>query len=155
MTNPTPEKFEQAKELFNRAVELDPALSRAWIGLSRACLQGAWYSGPERLGESIARAVEAAERALEVDPRSAPAHAVRGIAAGFQGGRERHLAEFERAIELSPSDALIHGQHCFALAYSGRPDEAVEAGKRAIRLSPNDPALRCWRKRRAGRSGRT
>ena len=139
MTKPTPGNFEQARELFNRAVELDPTLSRAWVGLSRAYSQGAWFS--ERLEESIARAVEAAERAVEIDPRSGLAHCALGIAMGFRGEPERHLAELERAIELSPSDALIHGQHCYALAYRGRPDEGIEAGKRAIRLSPNDPEV--------------
>src|SRR5262249_20379830 len=96
----------KAIESFTQATELDPRyalawswLSRVWVGLGIAFLQGA----PAQ--EAYAKARAAVDRALSLSPELAAAHVARGyvlLNADFDwSGAE---AEFRRATELAPND---------------------------------------------------
>ena len=134
-----PAAYAQARELCARAVELDPGFAKAWAGMSLAyAMEAATSKTP---AESLARALETAERARDADPRSPLAHSMLGWAHGLSGDKRRWLAEQERAVELAPSSANGYDQLGVALWVNGRPLEAVEAARKAVRLSPNDPLI--------------
>ena len=100
----TKEGVEEGVRLLTRAVELDPTLARAWVSLS-------WARGwTAHFGADPATArrgrLEAARRAVELDPGDAEAHAVLAQALGMQGEFAQAEAELAQALSLGPA---VHG----------------------------------------------
>src|SRR5215813_2416725 len=63
----------KAIDCFTQAVSLDPEYAQAWAGLADGYTTSG-YSGYQRAGEVMPRALEASRRALELDPNLAEAH---------------------------------------------------------------------------------
>lgn len=85
--------------------------------------------GPKALAE--------AQRAVEIDPSDAGAHATLGYVLAMQGEFGRSEAEFDKGLQLNPGDADILAEYsAWASAY-GRVERGAEAADRAIRLNPN------------------
>ncbi|MGD2216024.1 MAG: tetratricopeptide repeat protein [Gemmatimonadales bacterium] len=88
------------------------------------------------------RARQAADRALELDPRLPGAHLTRGLVAMFY--EWDHVAArsgIDRAIELSPSSANAHMWSEFYWTYVEHDyEEALAAIRRAIELDPLEPS---------------
>ncbi len=69
--------LEEGRQMFDRAVELEPGYGPAWAGLAtvQACM-----SRVVRCGQgNLAQADQASRRALEAAPQLAEAHAARGL----------------------------------------------------------------------------
>jgi len=95
-----------AREMFARAIELDPNYGLAHAGLADAvCLLANYY--PDA-GVDVGLAEQASRRALALAPDLPEAHAARGFALWVQKRLDEGQREFERALELDPRlfDAL-------------------------------------------------
>jgi len=86
----------------------------------------------------VEEALAACDRAIELDARSAVAHASRGIALCDAGRLVEGLAEFDLAIEIDPQYADAHNSRGTALREMGGLEEAIAAFDRAIELDPRD-----------------
>lgn len=133
---PTDQSLGQAAERFQQAVDLDPSYAPAYLGLA-LCYNRGGYSGNKASYESFPRARAAAQRALELDPGLAEAHAVLGQVM-FQAdwdwsGAERELTQ---AIALDPNNADVHEGYGIYLESISRSDAAVEEYRRALELDP-------------------
>ena len=73
---PTKERMDEAITLFKQALDEDPTLARAWVDLAWAYDQSTYYGADYATAHPLA--LEAARRAVEVDPMDAGAHAVLG-----------------------------------------------------------------------------
>ena len=71
------------------------------------------------------------ERAAEIDPESASAHAGRGLALAALGRPGEALSAYEAASRLDPGSASAHAGRGLVLEILGRPGEALSAYKRA------------------------
>ncbi|HEY1606526.1 MAG TPA: hypothetical protein VGF77_13115 [Allosphingosinicella sp.] len=123
----TPAGLEQARDLFGRAIAEDPAYAEAYAGLAKTYLLLREYSVmPD--ADAYARAGEAAERALSLDPKLADAEAVRAFVTFFwTRDWARGLAGFERATQLDPMSADAWHWYGTALFHAGRFDAAMRA----------------------------
>jgi TolB-like protein len=133
----TKEGVEEALRLLTRAVEIDPTLARAWVGLS-------WTHGwTEHFGATPVAArrgrEEAARRALELDPSDAEAHAAMAIALGLQGKLAQAEAELDKALSLGPGNSVVLVTYIGWASTLGRPGRGAELVDRAIRLDPSYP----------------
>jgi tetratricopeptide (TPR) repeat protein len=85
----------------------------------------------------MARTRRLAERALELDPELAEAHAsLAGVQSSYDWdwpGMERSL---QRSLELNPNYVFAHQIYAGRLAFLGRLDEALAHAVRAKRLDP-------------------
>jgi tetratricopeptide (TPR) repeat protein len=94
-------------------------------------------------GEAAPPAKAAAQKALEIDPSLADAHAaLANTLAGYDWNWVEAEREFKRAIELNPNVADIH--YRYGLIYllpAGRMDEAIREIKRALELEPLSIAM--------------
>jgi adenylate cyclase len=140
----TQEGLRAGRALIERACELDPTFAPAFSSLALSCgveLAYGWGASP---GETIARGLAAASRAVELDPDDAVGHTVLAGALCLGGQHELGLARFEHAAALNPS--LPGAQHGLGLAYRhrGRLDAAAFHLERAIRLSPRDFMLHAF-----------
>jgi tetratricopeptide (TPR) repeat protein len=132
----TPEDNKEAIALLNQSVEIDPGLARAWTALSLAHLQKIfWGDSAEdrRLG------LEAAERAVRLDPQDADAHAMLGMQLNWKGEFDQSVLEFERAVAMNPNSADILAYYAGFAAFVKGPEYALEVAEQAIRLNPHGP----------------
>jgi adenylate cyclase len=94
-----------------------------------------------------ARARNWAEKAIELDPKSADAYATLAWAYFFDAGWQwtaNSQASLRRSTELTQKALILDDSHCAALAllandyvWQGQFDQAVAVGERAVSINPN------------------
>jgi TolB-like protein/Flp pilus assembly protein TadD len=132
----------RAMDCFRQAIDRDPGYALAYSGLADAyTLASTGYYGEIPQEESIANALPAATKALELAPDLAEAHASLGLIRHNQ--QEFALAEqsLERAIELNPNYTMAHVWRGLVLTSQGRYREAAAHMRDAFRLDPLSPII--------------
>jgi len=126
---------------FEQAIHDDPSYGEAYAGLAEATaiLGQAPNDGiPPR--EAKPKAQQAAQRALQLNPRLAEAHAVLGnMAMSYDWDLTTAEKELRRAIELNPNDPIAHEWYCHLLIVEGRNAEALTEVRQALDLDPVNP----------------
>ena len=92
----------------------------------------------------LARADEAATRAISTAPNYAHAHYVKAEVLGLSNRFDAALATYDRAIALDRNHAAAYVGRARNLNIIGRAAEALAPVEKAIRLSPRDPDLYVW-----------
>jgi TolB-like protein len=142
----TPEGNEESKLLAEKALELDPNYSEAYIRLFWAhinCFRWGWCETHSR-EESLGVALEMARKAVELDPFSHRAHWVLANGTMQSGDLDQAIAEYDRAIELNPNSASVRADSIETLVYVGRAEDAISRTRAAIRLNPYHPDWYLW-----------
>jgi len=128
--------MQESARLFERATKDDPNYALAYVGLADAYTVMA-VNAQMSPREAVPRAKAALQRALEIDPNLAQAHATLGLLKftcewDWRGGEQ----EFRRAIELQPNYAEAH--HWAGLDYMamGKFEAAEAEFRRAQVLDP-------------------
>ena len=130
-----------ARELLQRAIELDPTFAPAYAILAVAHVLdylNRWSASPS---QSLEQANEAASRAVALDERDASAHWALGIVNVYLRRHDTAISEAERSIALAPNLAEGHESLGNALHYSGRSEEALPHFDRAMALNPYYPDI--------------
>ena len=128
-----------ARQLYERAIELDPHFAAAYAALSTTYLMEwdrQWSEDPA----TLERAETLARKAIELDERLAQAHSVLGGVYAFKRQHTLAIAENQAAIRLEPNSAAAHAWLAFALNGAGRPQETPALIDTAMRLNPHYPA---------------
>jgi len=132
----SPSDLELARQHYQAALEIDSSLAAAWTGLAAVEGVRSRSSTGEIDEASLAAERSALERALELDPDSAEAHARLGWVLEASGD-ERGAAEHNRrALELAPEDPLVLSKQAFVLFWAGELDSAVDLLRRSVELEP-------------------
>ena len=124
-------------EYFQEAIKLDPNFALAYVGIADSydAMPGFAHLSPH---EATPHARAAAQKAVEIDPMLAEAHAAMADCfAAYDWNWAEAEREYKRAIELNPNAAISHFH--FALYYltpMGRMDEAIREMSRALELEP-------------------
>jgi TolB-like protein/Tfp pilus assembly protein PilF len=139
---PSDENLQKAIARFEDAIALNPNFVPALSGLSDAYLWAGYNEGFMTASEARPKAMAAAEKAIEIDDRSAEAHTSLAVFRLFYAydwaGCE---AEFRRAFDLNPNYAFAHDQFALGLAFQGRFDESIAESQRAAELDPLNPQI--------------
>jgi adenylate cyclase len=133
----TPHDAERAGKCFHAALEREPDLGRAWVGLASSFSELAGFSGEPEPWDC--RSVEAARRAVEIDPMDADAHSILGEGLGYAGEPAEAEAALERAVALNPSSADILARYSGWAPRFGKPERGAAAADRARLLNPSWP----------------
>jgi len=125
-------------ECFEQAVKLDPDYALAWAGLADSYTT-LGYNGFARPEASMTKGMEAARRAVALDPLLAEAHNALAMACLMGAWDEAEAErEFLRALELNPR--YIQARDWYALFFlqcaAGRLDEGVNHAKLALESDP-------------------
>jgi TolB-like protein/class 3 adenylate cyclase len=135
----TKESIDEAVRLLEQSVEIDPGFARGWTRLSLAYMaQSDWFDDNFQVeGEQLR--LEAAQRAVRLDPQDADAHWALAMMLMLNGEFAQSEVEFETALNLNPNSADILTAYAHAVSGFGKPEKGVELAERAIRLNPNLP----------------
>jgi TolB-like protein/DNA-binding winged helix-turn-helix (wHTH) protein len=129
---------------FERALQLDPELTRAKLGLAIGLIDRVetFRSGNE--GVDLARAEALIASALSAEPNNATAHLIKAILAHGRKQFNDTLSEVGVAIEDDRNYAAAYGFRGLTYIYVGQAKEAIPEVETALRLSPRDPIRHVW-----------
>jgi len=127
----------KAKEMFKKAIELDPAYTNAYVALARSYVNDLSYGWTEFPAQTSQKALDLVNKALTLDESNAGAHAMLGNYYVYQGEYELAFSELRRALDLNPNDASSHLTLGLVMLYSSLTDQAINAVKTAMRFDPN------------------
>ena len=137
----SPDDLLRARELFQKAVDLNDRNAAGYAGLSYAnTMLGMLGALPGQ--EAYPRAEAAALNALRLDDSLVEAHLALGIVRGvWQWDFDAAESEVDRAIELDPSHAQPRMIRALLLNARGRADEALAEARLALDLDPVSPQV--------------
>jgi tetratricopeptide (TPR) repeat protein len=138
------ENCDEALNLFERALALDPCTVEAQIWLALMLVNRVfefWSDAPE---VDIQRADDVIARALAVSPNNAWAHFVKGQVLRAQSQYEDAATEFETAIAFDRNLANAYAWLGRCKLAVGSVEEVIPLTEYAIRLSPHDRNLTAW-----------
>ncbi len=130
-------KNREARQLFERALQLDPNYAAAHAGLGLAFWDVAQLGWTEFPDDAIARAEELARKALTIDPENLDAHRLLARVNSARFKPHVALIQVDRALALNSSDSESQATRGEALLWLGRVDEPITALETAFALNPN------------------
>ena len=133
-------KYEEAGDLINRALEIDPdnALVAAWAAYWQVFYVGQGWQ--QDVGRALAIAQQHALRAIKLDPDNAEALGIYGHICSFlDKDFDAAIHSFDRALRLNPNLAFIWALSSATYSYIGDPDAALQRLERYRDLAPFDP----------------
>jgi adenylate cyclase len=138
---PSPTTLKEARQAFERALEIDPRSNDARIGLAKTLL-GAVTDAPGFVSQDLSRSEQLLIEAIERDPSSSRAHEEMGRVRLRQKNRLREAQiELETALALDRNNLGAARQLGWASANLGEPEACIAQGEKGLRLSPRDPFL--------------
>lgn len=133
------EQNDLARTWYWKAIELDPAFSRAYAGLAMT------YALAYQLGwdddAALSRAVEFAATAEQMTPDMPEAHWVLGFVETQRRQHADAIRHLQRALRLNPSYADAYALMGGIRTYTGQPAESVSLLRTALRLNPDAGSL--------------
>jgi serine/threonine protein kinase/Tfp pilus assembly protein PilF len=126
--------FEQAIELYERALQVDPNFALAYINGANAHMR-LYFFGADRTETRLARARDAAEKAIQIEPDNPEAHLA--LALYYYWG----FLDYDRAVEVIESiqrarPNFVTNMLGYIQRRQGKWELAVETMKKAFALNP-------------------
>jgi non-specific serine/threonine protein kinase len=128
--------FDFARQMFARAIVIDPRYARAYAGVADCCSMLYMYWGASQ--DDLKEAEAASRKAVELDPELAEGHVSRGLALQMTKKYQDAEQEFQTAIGLNPKlfeAYYFFGRACFQ---QGKLEEAAQHFEDACRINPED-----------------
>src|SRR5438093_3756548 len=134
----TQEANGQARQMFERAIALDPNFAAAYAWLGRTYVLD-WFHRWSQDPQVLERAVALAGQAIALNESLPGAYQTLGYIYMAKKQYDQAVVEAEKAVALDPNDAdavLTLGE---VLSCVGRSQEAMEFVEKAMRLNPHYP----------------
>ncbi len=134
----------RSAEAYQKALAIDAGYAPAWAGLAQTLVARANFAeSAAAVADDRRRAVEAAEKAVAVDPDLADGYAARGyvrtmVTWDWAGAQ----ADLERALALNQGDATTHRNLGLLAKRLGRMEQAIASAREATEIDPLD--ARAW-----------
>jgi serine/threonine-protein kinase len=135
----TEESLRRSAAALEKAIALEPSYAPSWESL--AGVRGSITLGAPRdeIQPRAREALDAAERAMTLDPASAGAYAVRGwIRAHLYWDWAGAQNDVERALALGSGTAIALSNYATVLQKPGRLKEAIATQQRVVEIEPLD-----------------
>ena len=131
------DQLPQARDLYERCLELDPGFAPAWAQLGRCHRVIGKFIDDS--ADSAARAEEAFRRALEIDPRLSLAHKFYAHLEAETGQPRAALVRLLGEADRHGNDPELFAGLVHACRYCGLFEQSIAAHEEARRLDPNVP----------------
>ena len=136
ITQRTNESLLRGEELINEALEIDPDYAPGWE--LKALIHSQQADVGVRLPNDVMGEARAAvDRALELNPDSAAAHAISGdLMISFENNYADARHAFDRALQLGPNNLDVLYQASIYYAFIGQPEKALPLSLAALEIDP-------------------
>ena len=134
LSHDTRDSNDEASELFQRAIDLDPNYADAYAALGGSYYEAVVSGWSEFRAEDLERAEALAKKALALDPATTRAYHVLSLINLFRKRYDLALAQIDRALEFNPSDADNYAYRGAILMWAGRAAEALPWLEGALRF---------------------
>jgi adenylate cyclase len=135
----TPIANQQARVMFEHAIELDPKYADAVAGLSIAYQRDLLFEAADDRLAWEEKALDLARRAVALDSESAVAHYALSGAFIWSNQHAHSIAEAQVAVELNPSDTAAWLALGNRLDIVGKSEEGISILERTLQRNPRDP----------------
>ncbi len=126
---------DQALELFQEAIEMDPNFSLAYVGLADAYLSGLTF-GRTHPKEAAPKAMEAALKALAIDDELGECYASLGAIHFYLNDLETSEKYLNKAIDIAPSYDMSYNWLGWLNLLEGNLEQAIAFFEKANELDP-------------------
>jgi adenylate cyclase len=137
-SNETRDDNDEASELYQRAIDLDPTYADAYAALAGSHYEAVVSGWSEFRSEELERAEALAQKALALDPATTRAYRVLAQVNLYRKRYDLALAQLDRALEINPSDANNYAYRGSILVWAGRATEALPWLEGALRFDRAD-----------------
>ncbi len=134
-----------AAQAFDQALRIDPKDADLWVQIASLRFTG---------GEQ-AQAIEAAERAVTLDPANPRALTLRGLLIREQYGLQAALPWFEEALRAQPDDPALLGEYAATLGDMGKYRAMLTVCRKLAEVDPKNPRPLFLQAVLAARAGQT
>ncbi len=126
----------EARQVYSRALELDPGFSDARVGLAETLYDYVerGYSGQPT--ELLAEAEQHARGAIALDPANAAAYGMLGRILVVYERYDEALATINRALAINPSDGSSVAARAGVLLWLGHAEETLSTYETVRRINP-------------------
>ena len=121
---------------LEQAVVTDPGYANAWTSLS-LIIQQEHMNNLNPQPDSLKRGLDAAQRALDLDPASSRAQFAMAQVRYFMREVDQFSVHAERAVALNPRNTDTLAMVGIMMGYAGDWDRAIEITHNAMRLNPH------------------
>jgi adenylate cyclase len=135
----TKEANAQARQMYEKAIKLDPKFSVAYVDLGWTYVSD-WVFQWRQDQEALEKASELAQKALLLDDSLPGAYRMLGSLCAWRKEYDEGVTALEKAVTLDPNDAESYAVLARIHVFSGRPKDAVRLMEKAIHLNPAHPA---------------
>src|SRR5229473_2441905 len=138
LLTPTKEANLKARQMFEKAIELDPKYASAYADLGAIYLID-WVSQWSNDPHPLDRALQLEQQAIALSDSLDEAHRVLAETYLYKKQYDEATAEAERAIALDPNSSFGYMVLADIMDFSGKPAGAVSLAEKAMRLDPRNP----------------
>jgi adenylate cyclase len=133
-----PEDNLRSRGLYQKAVALDPEFLSAWQNIGWTYyIEGRSFLAGEARDRAFAKAIEIADKILEMDSSYYGSYFLRAGVLTRLGRHEEAIANGRKAYEMEPNSTNTAAMLAMEQCYAGNPEEAIVLFQKAMRLSPN------------------
>lgn len=125
-----------ARQMFERAIEVDPEFGRAWAGLAYTYGLEQLYFNASNVNRD--EALRTSQKALELAPERAESHVSAGIAHCMVQEYDEAASQFEKAIEIDPESYDAWYFFGRTRVHEGELEKALQLFERAAAVRPED-----------------
>jgi TolB-like protein/Tfp pilus assembly protein PilF len=128
-------ELDKARDLFSRAIEMDPNFCNAYIGLADTYLSYIFW-GRAAPKDVLEKAQEAALMAHKLDPSEGGTYGALGSISYYRQEKETAIEYLEKALDINPSYVMAYDKLAYISIFQGDQDRAISLIQKVYALDP-------------------
>jgi TolB-like protein/Flp pilus assembly protein TadD len=138
------EAFREALRLFEEAIAVDAGYALAWAGVADCHGQLVQYDAAPDRAEALRLGLEAANRAIALNPNLAEGHKALGVVRSAEGDRAASMACYRKAVEVDPRHVPAITNLGVNAYWDADLAGAVRFFRRALEVDPQQAFALAW-----------
>jgi len=140
----TPDSLRDAADYFTLAIAKDPSYALAWAGIADSRGQLVQWGQGDRKEEHLRIGLEAAKKAIELNPRIPEGYKALGLILRFSGDWEGASVALKKGLDADPRNTPILINLCVEAWCRADVAGAERYARRAVDIDPQEAFAMSW-----------